>query len=108
MFISWPRNWVLAKKKRNLTGSGTTQQICVDRQFREDLRFWIETDRKLAIRLLTIVDDVERSPFKGIGKPEPLKHIGADLWSRRLNQEHRVVYLVEHERIVFISARYHY
>ncbi len=77
-------------------------------EFREDLRHWIETERRVALRLLDIVESIMRDPFQGIGKPEPLKHLGPGIWSRRLTQEHRLVYLVKHETIYFLKARYHY
>ena len=74
----------------------------------EDLTYWVDTDRKTALRLLRIVKEVLKSPFEGIGKPEPLKHLAADTWSRRITQEHRLVYLVRNDRIDFLQARYHY
>jgi toxin YoeB len=77
-------------------------------EFREDLRFWIETDRKVALRALDLVEAILRDRFTGIGKPEPLKYLAAGAWSRRLTQEHRIVYLVAHDRIQFLQARYHY
>lgn len=77
-------------------------------EFREDLRHWVDTDRRVTLRLLDLVDAVLRDPFQGLGKPEPLKHLGAGVWSRRLTLEHRLVYLVEHDRISFLKARYHY
>ncbi|HYO47106.1 MAG TPA: Txe/YoeB family addiction module toxin [Gemmatimonadota bacterium] len=77
-------------------------------EFREDLRWWVETDRRVAIRALRIVEETVRDPFHGIGKPEPLKYLGEGLWSRRLTQEHRIVYMVREERIDFLQARYHY
>ena len=77
-------------------------------EFREDLRYWVETDRKIALRALTIVEDILRDPFTGIGKPEPLKYLAAGAWSRRLTREHRIVYLVGKDRIDFLQARYHY
>ena len=77
-------------------------------EFREDLRFWVETDRKVALRALALVEAIMRDPFGGIGKPEPLKYLTSGAWSRRLTQEHRVVYLVRDERIDFLQARYHY
>jgi len=77
-------------------------------EFREDLRFWVETDRKVAIRLLDLVEAIMRDPFTGIGKPEPLRYLAAGAWSRRLTQEHRVVYVVSDARIDFLQARYHY
>jgi toxin YoeB len=77
-------------------------------EFREDLRYWVETDRRVALRALEIVEAILREPFTGIGKPEPLKYLASGTWSRRLTQEHRIVYLVSKERIDFLQARYHY
>ncbi|MEI7849836.1 MAG: Txe/YoeB family addiction module toxin [Chloroflexota bacterium] len=77
-------------------------------EFIEDLRFWVETDRKLALKTLELIDVILRDPFTGIGKPEPLKYLAPGTWSRRLTQEHRIVYLVRDERIDFLQARYHY
>ena len=77
-------------------------------EFREDLRFWVETNRKVALKVFDLIEAVMRDPFEGIGKPEPLKYLGANVWSRRLTQEHRVVYLVSQDRIDFLQARYHY
>jgi len=77
-------------------------------EFREDLRYWVATDRRVALRLIDIVEAVMRDPFSGIGKPEPLKYLAAGTWSRRLTQEHRVVYVVSDTRINFLQARYHY
>ncbi|MFL6258061.1 MAG: Txe/YoeB family addiction module toxin [Pyrinomonadaceae bacterium] len=77
-------------------------------EFIEDLRYWVEADRKVALRALDLVEAVMRDPFTGIGKPEPLKYLLAGAWSRRLTQEHRVVYLVSEERVDFLQARYHY
>ncbi|MBI3165816.1 MAG: Txe/YoeB family addiction module toxin [Chloroflexi bacterium] len=77
-------------------------------EFIEDLRYWVETDRKLALRAFDLVDAILRDPFEGIGKPEPLKYLAPGCWSRRLTQEHRIVYLVRDDRIDFLQARYHY
>lgn len=77
-------------------------------EFREDLRYWVETDRKVALRAFDLVDVILRDPFTGIGKPEPLKYLAPGMWSRRLTQEHRLVYLVQHDRIDFLQARLHY
>jgi toxin YoeB len=79
-----------------------------DPMFIEDLRWWVDTDRRAALRLLDLVDAVLRDPFVGIGKPEPLKYLGSDIWSRRITQEHRCVYLVGNDRIDFLQGRYHY
>jgi toxin YoeB len=84
------------------------RQARVSRVFLDDLRWWVETDRKLALRVLDLVDAVLCDPFRGIGKPEPLRAMGADVWSRRITQEHRLVYRVLAERIDFLQSRYHY
>jgi toxin YoeB len=77
-------------------------------KFREDLAYWIRTDRKSALRTLELVEAVISDPFDGIGKPEPLRHELAGCWSRRITQEHRLVYRVTADRIYFLQARYHY
>ena len=77
-------------------------------EFLEDLRYWVHTNRKTALRALDIVDAVLRDPFTGVGKPEPLRFLAAGAWSRRLTQEHRIVYLVSEGRIDFLQGRYHY
>jgi toxin YoeB len=77
-------------------------------EFRDDLRYWIRTDRKTALRAFDLIEAIMRDPFEGIGKPEPLKYLMAGAWSRRLTEEHRVVYLVSKDRIDFLQARYHY
>lgn len=77
-------------------------------EFREDLRYWIGVDRKIDLRALSLVEAILRDPFTGIGKPEPLKYLMTGAWSRRLTEEHRIVYLVSKDRIDFLQARYHY
>ena len=77
-------------------------------EFREDLRHWVTTDRKAALRVLELVEAILRDPFAGIGKPEPLRHVAPGVWSRRISAEHRIVYVVRDERIDFLQARYHY
>jgi toxin YoeB len=77
-------------------------------EFREDLRFWVETERRIALRAFDLIEAILREPFTGIGKPEPLKYLATGAWSRRLTQEHRIVYLVSETRIDFLQARYHY
>jgi toxin YoeB len=74
----------------------------------EDLRFWVSTNRKAALRALDLVEAILRDPATGIGKPEPLKYLPPGTWSRRLTEEHRIVYLVGDGRIDFLQARYHY
>jgi toxin YoeB len=77
-------------------------------EFREDLRYWVEIDRKVALRAFDLIEAIMRDSFDGIGKPEPLKYLAPNTWSRRLTQEHRIVYLVSEDRIDFLQARYHY
>ncbi len=77
-------------------------------EFREDLGYWVKTDRKVALRVLDLIEAIIRNPFEGIGKPEPLRYLGSGVWSRRITQEHRIVYVVSNEKIDFIQCRYHY
>jgi len=78
------------------------------KEFRQDLRFWVQTDRKVALKAFELIEAILSDPFHGIGKPEPLKYALAGAWSRRLTQEHRIVYLVAKDRIEFLQAHYHY
>ena len=75
---------------------------------REDLSYWVETDRRTALRIFKLIEAVMRDPFQGIGKPEALKFLGSGVWSRRITQEHRLVYVVGQNRIDFVQGRYHY
>lgn len=77
-------------------------------EFIEDLKYWVKNDRKTALRVIKLIEDILRDPFAGIGKPEPLKYLAPGAWSRRITQEHRIVYLVRDTRIDFLQARYHY
>jgi toxin YoeB len=77
-------------------------------EFRDDLGWWYKNDPQKASKILDIVQDVLQDPFKGVGKPEPLKYLDSDTWSRRIDLEHRVVYRVGRDRINFLQARYHY
>jgi toxin YoeB len=77
-------------------------------EFLEDLRYWVATNQRVALRALDLVEAILRDPFASIGKPEPLKYVLAGAWSRRLTEEHRIVYLVSGSRIDFLQARYHY
>lgn len=77
-------------------------------EFRDDLRHWVDAEPRIARRILQLVEAVMRDPFHGLGKPEPLKHLGENVWSRRISQEHRLVYLVRTKRIDFLMCRYHY
>lgn len=87
---------------------GRVPEAVFQKEFLEDLRYWVQVDRKVALRCLDLIEAVLRDPFAGMGKPERLKYLGADVWSRRLTQEHRLVYLVGRGRVDFLQARYHY
>ena len=84
------------------------KELIFDKNFIEDLTYWVSTDRRIALKILAFVDSIQRDPFQGLGKPEPLRHLGAGIWSRRINQEHRIVYRVTENKIFFVQARYHY
>lgn len=77
-------------------------------EFREDLAYSVKIDRKVALRIFDIVESILRDPFKGIGKPEPLRYLDSGVWSRRITQEHRIVYVVSDDKIDFIQCKYHY
>ncbi|MEH2058238.1 MAG: Txe/YoeB family addiction module toxin [Nostoc sp.] len=84
------------------------RDLVFDSQFLEDLTYWVETNKKIATRLLSLVEEIRRNPFIGTGKPEKLKYQDANLWSRRLTEADRIVYMVSDNRIDFLQARYHY
>ena len=91
--------WVLTR---------TSREAIFQPEFIEDFRVWVQTNRKVALRVFDLVEAILRDPFNGIGKPEPLKYLAPGAWSRRITQEHRLVYLVRDDRIDFLQARYHY
>lgn len=74
----------------------------------EDYGYWQRTDKAIVARINRLLADALRSPFAGLGKPEPLRHVLAGAWSRRIDEEHRLVYLVDGDDLVVLQARYHY
>ena len=74
----------------------------------EDYLYWQKSDKKLLRRINNLIKAIQRSPFEGIGKPEPLKHALSGYWSRRINDEHRIVYKATDEAIFIAQLRYHY
>jgi toxin YoeB len=74
----------------------------------EDLAWWVEQNRNKALRIIKLIREVQRDPFHGTGKPEPLKHELAGCWSRRIDDEHRLVYQVQEKKIRILACRYHY
>lgn len=83
-------------------------KLAWDRSAWEDYTYWQGADRAMVRRINRLIDDVLRHPFEGIGKPEHLRHIAANAWSRRITQEHRLVYLVSEDTITVTQVRYHY
>ena len=86
----------------------TQRDAVVQPECHEDLRYWVAEQPRIALKLLDLMEVIMRTPCTGIGKPEPLKALGANVWSRRITQEHRLVYKVYDDRIDFLQARYHY
>lgn len=82
--------------------------VVFDQQFREDLRWWAKKDRKILNRILDLIEAVITEPVIGIGKPEKLKYLPGSRWSRRITQEHRLVYQIEGNKLIFLQCRYHY
>ncbi len=74
----------------------------------EDYLYWQGHDKTTLKRINTLLRDIQRSPFEGIGKPEPLKHNLAGFWSRRIDEEHRLVYAVQDNTVLVAQCRYHY
>jgi toxin YoeB len=74
----------------------------------EDLAYRVKNDRRRALKIIALVQDIANNPFEGLGKPEPLKHNLSGCWSRRIDLEHRIVYSVEDQKIRILSCKYHY
>ena len=74
----------------------------------EDYLYWQRTDRKILQRINALIKEIQCTPFEGVGKPEPLKHGLSGYWSRRINEEHRIVYKVEEDSLFLAQLRYHY
>jgi toxin YoeB len=106
----------LSAKKKEKNRSENSQpeivivqrQIIFDEDFREDLQWWYRKDVQKANKILDLIESVCTDPFSGIGKPEPLKFMEANTWSRRIDLEHRLIYRIKDESIQFLQARYHY
>lgn len=92
----------------SVTATQKNRVAVVHPECMEDIRFWVDTNRKIALRLLDLIKEVLREPFTGIGKPEHLKGMGGNVWSRRITHADRLVYEVFDDRVDFLQARYHY
>ena len=102
------------KKKRNNPAKKAEIQAVIPKipgfssQFKDDLKWWFKTDPKKASKILDLVTEVMKNPFQGIGKPEPLKYINSDIWSRRIDLENRLIYRISQNQIDFLACRFHY
>jgi toxin YoeB len=94
--------------KRKGSPSPKRRTTVIQDECMEDLEHWVRTDRKMALKALRLMKETRRDPFRGIGKPEPLKHLGPDVWSRRITAQDRLVYRVTDSSVHFLQARYHY
>lgn len=74
----------------------------------EDYLYWFETDKKILKKINELIKAIDRGPFEGIGKPEPLQYAFTGFWSRRITQEHRIIYAVQNKEIIIAACRYHY
>ena len=84
------------------------KQVAFEEKAFEDFTNWASQDKKLYTKIIALIKDIKRSPFLGLGKPEPLKHELSRYWSRRINDEHRLVYKVTDTMIIIASCKYHY
>lgn len=84
------------------------RKIILDRQALEDLKWWIKQDKRIALKIMELIESLPNKPFTGKGKPEKLKFNLSGFWSRRITQEHRLIYEVKDEYIRVVSCRYHY
>lgn len=98
----------MTKKNKKSPEDKSARDAVFQPEFREDLKYWVKTDRKIALRAFDLIEAIMRDPFQGSGKPESLRYLAVGTWSRRLTQEHRMIYLVSDNRIDFLQARYHY
>ncbi|MGH2457248.1 MAG: Txe/YoeB family addiction module toxin [Chloroflexota bacterium] len=96
------------KPKKDRATAVVNRSIVVDPNFLDDLRYWSELDRDVTRRVFQLIEATLRDPFQGLGKPEPLRGSLAGAWSRRVTQEHRLIYVVHDDRIIFVQCRYHY
>jgi toxin YoeB len=84
------------------------RNIAFEREAFEQFNTWAIEDKKIYAKIVDLIDDVLRDPFKGLGKPEPLKHYLKGYWSRRITDEHRLIYKVTDEQILIVSCKFHY
>ena len=96
------------KRKEKGSTESVTWVTVVQEECMEDLEYWVSSNRNVALRIFTRMKAARRDPFHGVGKTEPLKHLGPDIWSRRITARDRLVYRVGDDFVDFLQARYHY
>jgi toxin YoeB len=90
------------------SGRGRQRVVQIQPEALDDLKYWVDHDRKIAARVLELIESARQTPFEGFGKPEPLRHLGSDVWSRRITRADRLVYRVLDACIDVLQARFHY
>lgn len=103
----------MSKKKKENNSSSEIQKKFpqipgFSSQFKNDLKWWFKNDDKKAEKILDLVTEIMKNPFQGIGKPEPLKYMDSNIWSRRIDLEHRLIYRITETQIDFLACRFHY
>jgi toxin YoeB len=86
----------------------STKKVAFEPEAFEQLGQWVTEDKKVFKKILELIKDIQREPFSGIGKPEPLKYELQGYWSRRINDEHRLIYKMEEDLLIILSCKYHY
>ena len=84
------------------------RRICFLPRAFDDFVLWSSENQKIHARIVQLINDIQRNSFSGIGKPEPLKHKFKGLWSRRITDEHRLIYQITDEQIIIVQCRFHY
>ena len=83
-------------------------KILMSKNAWEDFEYWLDHDKTIAKKIRKLIKEIQRDPFRGIGKPEPLKNQWSSYWSRRITDEHRLVYKIQNDTLIIVQARYHY
>ena len=83
-------------------------KILMSKNAWEDFEYWLDHDKTIAKKIRRLINEIQREPFRGIGKPEPLKNQWSSYWSRRITDEHRLVYKIQDDILIIVQARYHY
>ncbi|MBC8204603.1 Txe/YoeB family addiction module toxin [bacterium] len=84
------------------------RNVIFERNAFKDIEYWLQNDRRILRRILVLIRDIDRNPFSGLGKPEPLRYDFKGCWSRRIDEEHRLIYIISDDNINILSCKYHY